>query len=174
MKRRARKHGLSYTPEYRAWQTMRLRCLEPTNPAYASYGGRGITVCAAWRDSPEAFGRDMGPKPSPAHELDREDNDGGYWCGRCLECVALHRPANCRWVTRKVNDRNRRSSRVIEFRGARRVLAEWCEILGLRADTIGERLDAGWSIERALTTPIRAKAPNGSVAAARAARAEAP
>lgn len=62
-------HGLSYTPEYRAWQTMRLRCIEPTNAAYPSYGGRSITVCAGWLDSVTAFVRDMGQKPSPKHEL---------------------------------------------------------------------------------------------------------
>jgi hypothetical protein len=39
------KHGLTELPEYRAWQTMRLRCLNPENKAFKNYGGRGITVC---------------------------------------------------------------------------------------------------------------------------------
>lgn len=84
------KHGLSYTPEYRAWQTMRLRCTNPANAAFPGYGGRGIRVCERWLQSVEAFIADMGPKPSPKHELDRIDNDGHY------------EPGNCRWVLRKV------------------------------------------------------------------------
>lgn len=159
-------HGLSRTPEYRAWQTMRLRCTVPTNPAYSDYGGRGITVCARWLASVSDFVADMGPKPSARHELDRAKNDLGYWCGKCEECSRLARPANCRWVTRSVNDRNRRSSRFLEYRGERKTLVEWCEILGLPHATVGKRLEAGWSAEKALSTPVRPKAPNGSRRAA--------
>jgi hypothetical protein len=142
-------HGLSYTPEYRAWQTMRLRCVDPTNAAYPDYGGRGITVCERWLNSVEAFVADMGPKPTPAHELDRENNDGNY------------EPDNCRWVTRKVNDRNRRSNRFLTFGGETLCVAEWCERLGLPCDTVHKRLEAGWSIEQTLTVPNRLRAPNG-------------
>jgi len=154
---RKSKHGLSYTPEYRAWQTMRLRCTEPANAAYPNYGGRGISVCDRWLNSPQAFIDDMGPKPSPKHELDRIDNDGNY------------EPGNCRWATRKVNDRNRRSNLRLEFRGETLTLIDWCERLSLPKDTVSKRLHGGWSVEEALTTPVRAKAPNGSAAPARAA-----
>lgn len=149
------KHGLSYTSEYRAWQTMRLRCTEPTNPAYASYGGRGITVCERWLNSPSNFLADMGPKPSPAHELDRyPDNNGNY------------EPGNCRWATRAENDRNRRSNRLLTFRGETQALAEWCERMKLPRDTVRKRLESGWSVDEALTTPVRPKAPNGTAARA--------
>jgi hypothetical protein len=143
-------HGLSYTPEYRAWQTARLRCTEPTNHAYANYGGRGIRMCARWLEGPAAFVADMGRKPSPKHELDRRDNNGHY------------EPGNCRWVMRKENDRNRRSNRLIEFNGATRSMAEWCELLGLPRDTVRKRLDAGWSVSLALASRVRQKAPNGA------------
>lgn len=143
-------HGLSRTPEYRAWQLARLRCTSPTHPAYASYGGRGITFHAAWLDDPAAFIAHVGPRPSPKHEIDRIDNDRGY------------EPGNVRWATRKENDRNRRSNRMLTCWGATRTLVEWCERLGLRPDTVSKRLDAGWTVERALTTAARPKAPNGS------------
>lgn len=138
----ARKHGLSRTAEYRAWQTMRLRCTVPSNPAFANYGGRGITVCARWLNSVEAFVEDMGPKPTPRHELDRIDNNRGY------------EPGNCRWVTRKQNDRNRRSNRMVEFRGERKALSAWCELFGVSQDTVSWRIKKGWDLERALTTPV--------------------
>jgi hypothetical protein len=147
-------HGLSYTPEYRAWQTMRLRCIEPTNAAFHNYGGRGIKVCDRWLESPANFLADMGLKPSPAHELDRKENHGNY------------EPGNCRWVTRKVNDRNRRSNRWLEYAGEKRTVADWCEQLGLRRDTVHKRLAGGWTVEEALTIPARPKATNGSGRAA--------
>lgn len=148
------RHGLSFTPEYRAWQTMRHRCTEQTSPAWADYGGRGITVCARWLNSPANFLADMGPRPR-GFELDRKENDGGYWCGFCDECKSLGRPANCRWVTRSINDRNRRSNVVVEFRGEKRVLVELAETFGMRPDTLANRLKEGWDIEIALTQPVQ-------------------
>lgn len=143
------RHGHSYKPEYRAWQTMRLRCTVPTNPAYADYGGRGIQVCDRWLNSVAAFIEDMGPKPSARHELDRENNDGHY------------EPNNCRWVTRKVNDRNRRSNRFITFRGETKTIAEWSEIQKVPSDTLTHRLKTGWDLEKAMTTPVREKGAKG-------------
>jgi len=145
---RNRRHGLSQTPEYRAWQQMVRRCTVSDHPAYPDYGGRGITVCDRWLNSVEAFVGDMGRRPSPKHELDRIDNDGPY------------SPDNCRWVTRKKNCRNRRSNRILTYRGESKTLAEWCELLDLPRDTVRKRLVAGWPIGRALETPVRAKAPN--------------
>ncbi|MBP3063694.1 hypothetical protein SAMN05216576_1067 [Ectopseudomonas chengduensis] len=143
------KHGLSYTPEYRAWQQMRLRCTKPTHAAYANYGGRGITVCDRWLNDPAAFIADMGLKPSPKHEIDRIDNQGNY------------EPSNCRWVTRSANDRNRRNNRVIHHDGIDLSLAEWSERTGVPADTIRKRIESGWEIARALTEPARLKSPKG-------------
>lgn len=154
-------HGLSHHPIYRVWQSLRARCFYESCEAYPDYGGRGITVCAGWKDDPAAFIADLGPKPSDAHEIDREDNDGHYSCGHCAECVANGWKANCRWATRSQNDRNRRSNRYVEFRGERRLLIELCEQFGVPKDTVCKRLESGWDIERALTTPARAKLPNG-------------
>ncbi len=56
-------------------------------------------MCRGWRESSATFLADMGPKPSPEHSLDRIDNDRGYWCGRCDQCLENGWPANCRWAT---------------------------------------------------------------------------
>lgn len=144
--RRQREHGQSFTPEYRAWQTMRLRCLNPSNRAYPAYGGRGITVCDRWLDDFEAFLADVGAKPSARHELDRIDNNRGY------------EPSNCRWVTRSQNDRNRRSTLWVDYRGERRRLIDLCEQFGTWLDTVKFRLEHGWTMEAAVETPTRAQA----------------
>jgi hypothetical protein len=137
------KHGKTETREYNIWQLMLKRCYDPSNHKYPDYGGRGIAVCERWRNSFVAFLEDTGNAPSPQHSIDRfPDNDGNY------------EPGNTRWATPKQQARNRRSSKLVEFDGATRTIAEWAEVTGLSYDTIQQRLASGrWSIEKALTTP---------------------
>ena len=131
-------HGLRKTPEYSVWADMIRRGTNPNHPAYKDYGGRGIKVSARWRKF-ENFYADMGPRPSPAHSLDRIDNDGDY------------EPENCRWATRKEQARNIRPNRMIPFNGEMLCVTEWAERVGLRRDTLRWRLNHGWSVGRAIT-----------------------
>lgn len=87
------------TAEFRAWRSMLERCYSPRYKQYRDYGGRGITVCARWRASFQAFLDDMGLKPSPGLSLDRRNNDGPY------------SPDNCRWATATEQRANRRPPR---------------------------------------------------------------
>ncbi len=134
----APRHGLSYTPEYRAWVGMKARCLNPRNTHYRNYGGRGITVCAAWRDSFVTFLEHVGPRQSEGHELDRIDNERGY------------EPGNVRWVTPAENLRNRRISRRLIVRGERLALVDAATRYGVHVNTLRYRLAHGWTPERAL------------------------
>ena len=45
--------------------------------------------------------------------------------------------------------------RRIEFQGETLSIAQWARKYGLPEQTVYNRLDAGWSVERALTTPVR-------------------
>ena len=87
----------------------------------------------------------MGKKPSPKHEIDRIDNDGGY------------SKENCRWATRSENDRNRRSTRWVEYHGERRKLADLIDEKGIKETTVHSRIRMGWTIERIFNTPVRVK-----------------
>lgn len=135
--------GLSRTRERRCYDGILKRIYSPSDKRYYRYGGRGITVCDLWRKSFAAFMKDMGPCPSPKHSIDRINNDGNY------------EPSNCRWATQKEQARNRRSSRLVAFRGEVKTLAEWCEMAGQDYRMIHLRLKRGWSLERALATPAR-------------------
>jgi len=87
---RSTTHGLGKPPEWGNWISMLKRCYNPKTIGYKYWGGRGISVCDAWRNDFGAFYRDMGPKPSPKHSLDRyPDNSGNY------------EPGNVRWATQK-------------------------------------------------------------------------
>lgn len=132
------------TPEYVAWFHMRARCLNPNDIGYHRYGGRGITITEKWAKF-EGFLEDMGLRPSPKHSLDRIDNDGNY------------EPSNCRWATSKQQAENRSSNVMIEFNGERKMMATWAKELNFNRDTVTYRLEQGWSIDEAFTTPLHAR-----------------
>jgi len=70
--------------EYRIWNMMHERTENPRHVSFSHYGGRGIRVCAEWnkaRDDGrgfETFLLFVGARPSPAHSIDRVDNNVGY------------------------------------------------------------------------------------------------
>lgn len=144
---RNRTHGLTKRdnkpPEFTVWVNMRNRCQNPENIAYASYGGRGITVCERWA-SFEAFYEDMGPRPTPQHQIDRVDNDGPY------------APENCRWADRHTQANNMGSNHRLTCSGETHTLADWARITGLKQETIRQRITKlKWDVQSALTTPPR-------------------
>lgn len=103
-------HGLTKTPEYKTWTSIKTRCFNQKHGRYADYGGRGITMCARWRESFQAFLADMGLKPSPEHTAQRLDHESHYSCGTCPECLERGWAANCRWGTKTEQNRARRPS----------------------------------------------------------------
>lgn len=141
--KRNKRHDMARWPEYGIWQNIVQRCSNTNNPSYNRYGGRGINMCDAWRDF-ATFIADVGRRPTPRHQLDRfPDNDGDY------------RPDNVRWTLAKQNSRNRRDNHRLEFNGKSLCISEWAELLGLTRSTLDRRLHLGWSVERALTTPVK-------------------
>jgi hypothetical protein len=129
---------------HRVWTNMHFKCITPRSHDWDKYGGRGIAVDAEWLDF-EVFCQwalDNGYREGL--QLDRRDNDGPYSSG------------NCRWVTCQVNQRNKRSNRILIAFGETKCLAEWAE--DSRCVVSYAALQArvgklGWDVERALTIP---------------------
>lgn len=147
---RTKTHGRTRTYIFGAWRSMIDRCTKESHPAYHKYGGRGIAVCDRWLNSSVAFIEDMGERPTSDYSLDRIDNNGNY------------EPGNCRWATRTQQARNVRRNRYLEHRGESRCIGEWAEIYGLCRTVIRNRLVCGWSVEEALTTPVRPSKPRSA------------
>ncbi len=122
------KHGLSLHSEYQIWNGIRGRCLNPNVKAFKDYGGRGIEICARWRDSPQCFIDDMGQRPSSRHEIERKDNNGPY------------SPENCIWTTSKTNCNNRRGNIVVSYQGKTQTVGQWADELGVCHSLLNLRL----------------------------------
>lgn len=135
-----RTHGRSQTGTYRIWKKLRARCENPSTPNFHLYGGRGITVCDRWSKF-ELFLKDVGERPSLAHSLDRIDNNKGY------------SPDNCRWATRKQQNRNTRRNHLLTMGGETECMAYWAERAGVTQDFLKKRIWAGWPLYLAISAP---------------------
>ena len=85
----AQKYRRSKPPEWSVWCGMKERCSNPNHKFYEYYGGKGVEVCARWREYGKGFYNfldDMGSRPSPIYELDRVDPAKTY------------EKDNCRWL----------------------------------------------------------------------------
>jgi hypothetical protein len=87
------KHGLTKTPEVRAYYSAKSRCTSPSNDNYKRYGGRGIKFLFT---SVEQWLAELGSRPSPEHSVDRVDVNGNY------------APGNVKWSTPSEQQSNRR------------------------------------------------------------------
>lgn len=135
--------GLANTRQYAIWRGIYNRCFNPDNPRYSYYGGRGIKMCDEWKDDFLSFynwANVNGYRDNLS--IDRINNDGDY-------C-----PENCRWVTHKEQCNNRRSNVIIDGK----TLKEWSKVSVVPYKVLHARIrKRGWSLERALTTPLQAK-----------------
>lgn len=137
-------HGLASRQEgietYRTWRSMIERCTNKKVASYQDYGGRGISVCSRWMNL-ENFLEDMGRKPNGL-TLDRIDNNGNY-------C-----PENCRWTTQVQQCNNKRNNVNLTYCGKTQTISQWSRDAGINVHTLGSRIRAGWSTEKALTKKL--------------------
>jgi len=146
------KHGLSKTRIYCIWNGLAQRTMNPRNASWGSYGGRGIGIDERWKKF-SGFLLDMGSSYSEhcatfgekQTSIERVDNNLGYT------------KENCRWATKEEQSRNTRCVRLITIEGETHHLAEWLRIANVSSVTFRTRLKLGWSIEKAIKTPLQNK-----------------
>lgn len=135
-------HGLAGERIYQNYFHMIDRCHNPKDHDYIRYGARGINVCDEWRkDKMAFFNWAFANGYKKGLTLDRIDNNGDY------------SPQNCRWVTIKQQQSNKRTNHLVEINGETHTISEWAEISGILKSTIRERIIHGWSKERLLEKP---------------------
>lgn len=141
---RSQTHGMTKTRLYREYSSMKRRCTNANSSDYLNYGGRGITVCEEWMTSFMAFQKwALSNGYRDDLTLDRIEVNGNY------------EPGNCRWITNDEQANNKRCSRLLTHKGMTLTVAQWSKITGISRYTLYGRLNAGWSAEKALTTPPR-------------------
>ncbi len=136
-------HGVSGHPLFRKWLDMRNRCYWPKHNRFEHYGGKGVKVCDDWKDDFESFykwAKSNGWKKRLT--LDRIENDKDY-------C-----PENCRFRTKKQQNRNRTSNVKLTIDGDTKILIEWAEKYKINPMTIKSRIKRGWSEKDAVRTPV--------------------
>jgi hypothetical protein len=137
-------HGMHGSPEYVAWLSIKYRCDNPNSNSHHNYGGRGIAMCDLWRQSFERFLADVGHRPSLKHSIDRfPDTNGNY------------EPGNVRWATVKEQQRNKRTNRLLTWKGKTQTMTDWAEELGFTVNLIYYRLKKSDSMDDVLGRPRR-------------------
>lgn len=135
LRQRFFKHGMSRSNLYSVWRAMHDRCSNPNNRNFKNYGGRGIRVCQQWFD----FNRF------------RTWSQTGYAAGLTIERKRVngnYEPRNCKWIPRRDQLRNKRSTVYAVWNGVRKPIAQWAEELGFKKSVLYYRLKAGWPIRR--------------------------
>lgn len=135
-------HGLSHDRIYRIYYAMKERCYNQNNHKYNIYGNRGITICDEWLNDFQSFYKwSIENGYNENLTIDRIDNNKGY------------EPSNCRWVSVKVQSRNKSSNKIYEINGVKKTFIEWCEFYNVPRHLPYNRIRKGWNIIEALTTP---------------------
>ena len=139
------KHGLSKTRLCSVLSGIKGRCRNKNNPGYKNYGERGIKVCDEWDSLTVFYNWAVNNGYREDLFIDRIDNNGNY-------C-----PENCRWVTRKENNRNKRNNTLVSFDGKEQCVSAWAEEKEINVNTLISRLKSNSNLEEALCSSVRSK-----------------
>ena len=150
---KATKHGQASqrrrTKLYMAWMAMRVRCYGSARQ-HQCYRNKGVSVCPEWQASFEAFATHLGPPPSPAHSVDRIDNNKGY------------QPGNVKWSTPVEQNNNRGDTLWLTAFGETRTVSNWSRLLGISRAVLYYRIEGCWTSEKTLTHPAQIRKPKSS------------
>ena len=132
------------------YKGMKQRCFNYNDMHYKNYGARGITVCPEWLDNEE-----VKLKGSPSKgwlTFKKWVLENGYKEGLTIDRINVngnYEPSNCRWISIKEQQSNRRSCKFVTYKGKTQCMKNWCKELNLNYSRIKNRFRIGWSVERA-------------------------
>jgi hypothetical protein len=129
--------------EYRIWCGIKNRCYNSNHTYYKHYGGRGIKMYFEWINSFDCFYAYVGKSPTKKHTIDRINNDGNY------------EPGNVRWATMKEQANNRSNTRYFNYNGKLLTISQLSDISNISYTTLKYRLNKEWTLEKAMTEPIK-------------------
>lgn len=135
--------GISKHPLYPVWRRMIYRCYAKSGPRYAEWGGRGIRVDDLFLENFYAFVDEIGPRPTPAHSIDRIDNAGNY------------APGNIRWSLPREQTLNSSQVVMLTYNGKTQCLKDWADELGFSYKCITKRWQSGKTVEEILLPPSK-------------------
>lgn len=140
-----RTHGMTGASEYRTWLAMIRRCYNQQAADYGDYGGRGVTVCDRWNPknggSFANFYADLGPRPSPKHQLDKN----------FLDQSLIYGPETARWVHQNENFKIKRNSVWVEWKGEKMRLVDLANKVNIPVKKLWHRIkQSGYSVEDAV------------------------
>lgn len=113
--------------EYEAWKGIKKRA--------------GSNIYGPWVKSFEEFINHIGTRPE------------SMWTIGLINLSGKYEPGNIKWITRLENSNQRTNSSRIELDGVSKTKAEWAREYGLTREIIKNRLDRGWDVKSAITTP---------------------
>lgn len=144
------KHGMCESRIYDIWRNMKARCDSSMSQSYRLYGGRGIKYQESWgefinfkNDMYESYLTHIETHGETNTSIDGQDVNGNYT------------KENCNWKTNIEQSNNKRNNRYLEYNGETMSLTETARKYNLKDYQLYKRLKLGWSLEKALTTPIK-------------------
>lgn len=145
-----RKHWMTWTRIFTIFDHMKQRCTNPNNPNRSIYWWKWIKVLwnsfeEFYADMWESYNKHVEQYWEQETTIDRIDGNWNY----CKE--------NCRWATRFEQWNNLSSNRKVFYKWREfPTLSSLCKEYGIWRTTMNQRLNKyGWSLEKAIETPIQ-------------------
>lgn len=121
---------------YKTWESMKQRCFNKNRKEYKNYGGRGVRVCEEWiSDFINFYNWSIENGVDLDLSIDRIDVNGNY------------EPDNCRWITFREQQNNKRYNHLLTFEGESKTIAEWERELGYKKGVLRMEIHRGKTLD---------------------------
>ena len=125
----------------RIWWGMKTRCYNENDKHYKNYGARGISISDEWLIFENFKDWSLNNGYDNTLTIDRKDVNGNY-------C-----PENCRWVDIFIQNNNKRTNIILEYKGEFYTLSQLAELANIPYTTFKERVNEWKDVEKAVEEP---------------------